>query len=64
MERLGDHDYLVNFIGYAYLQSGPVLVMEYCANGDLVTFLRKHLMSAKQVVSSVWRMIYPGIHLH
>lgn len=53
MECLGDHAYIVNFIGYVELQSGPVLVLEYCANGDLLAFLRKHLMTVKQFVSSV-----------
>lgn len=52
MKKLGGHAHVVNLIGYVPLES-PLIVMEYCANGDLLKYLRTHLQAHKESVKSV-----------
>lgn len=40
MRALGVHPHILGLIGYADVSSGPVLIMEYCAGGDLLRYLR------------------------
>lgn len=35
--------HVVHIIGHAFLDDRPVIVLEYCAKGDLLAFLRKHV---------------------
>ncbi|KAI1727035.1 protein tyrosine kinase domain-containing protein [Ditylenchus destructor] len=41
MKELGYHSRILNIIGCVSSIHNPLLVLEYCANGDLLTFLRK-----------------------
>ena len=52
MKELGVHPHIVNLVGYVPLES-PLIVMEYCANGDLLNYLRTHLSAYKVSVESV-----------
>lgn len=41
MKSLGQHENVVQFIGYSFATSGrPFLVMEYCSRGNLRDYLR------------------------
>lgn len=52
MKDVGSHTHVVNLLGYVPLQS-PLIVLEYCANGDLLAYLRAHLQAHKAAVTSV-----------
>lgn len=41
MRALGFHKHILQLIGYTKTASGPALIMEYCAEGDLLRFLRE-----------------------
>ncbi|KAH7711021.1 Protein F09A5.2 [Aphelenchoides avenae] len=51
MKDIGVHPHVVNLVGYVPLES-PLIVMEYCANGDLMNYLRSHLSAHKESVES------------
>ncbi|KAL0100085.1 hypothetical protein PUN28_019506 [Cardiocondyla obscurior] len=40
MKSAGQHPNIVSLIGYCTLHDKPLLVVEYCSNGDLQTYLR------------------------
>lgn len=42
MKKLGYHAYVVSMLGCVTNPKEPLLIVEYCANGDLLKFLRKH----------------------
>uniref|UniRef100_A0AC34QMY7 Protein kinase domain-containing protein n=1 Tax=Panagrolaimus sp. JU765 TaxID=591449 RepID=A0AC34QMY7_9BILA len=42
MKTLGYHPHVLNMIGCVSSIYDPLLIVEYCANGDLLTMLRKH----------------------
>lgn len=52
------HEHIVHYIGFVNLETGPVMTMEYCSNGDLLSFLREALKSAKTEVFSVVQLKY------
>ncbi|KAH7701884.1 Protein KIN-9 c, partial [Aphelenchoides avenae] len=51
MKDVGRHAHVVGLIGYVPLSS-PLLVLEYCKKGDLLTHLRAHLQTHKEAVAS------------
>lgn len=40
MKSLKFHPHLVCLLGYVQDLANPLLILEYCANGDLLRFLR------------------------
>ena len=40
MRSAGKHPNIVSMIGYCYLETRSLLVVEYCCKGDLQTYLR------------------------
>ena len=42
MKTLGFHPHVLNMIGCVSSLYDPLLIVEYCANGDLLTLLRKN----------------------
>lgn len=40
MQEIGDHPNVVMLFGASYYDVVPVLVLEYCENGDLASYLR------------------------
>lgn len=42
MKELGYHPHVLNFIGCISSVYNPVIILEYCESGDLLTLLRKH----------------------
>lgn len=42
MKRLGYHSHIVSMLGRISDQDVPMLIVEYCSNGDMLQFLRKH----------------------
>lgn len=52
MMDLGSHAHLTSLIGYVD-GALPLIVMEYCAKGDLLKYLRAHLETCKEAVYSV-----------
>lgn len=53
MYNIGEHEHILRLIGHAFDGSNPLLVLEFCANGDLLTFARTHLRTNKHSVYSV-----------
>lgn len=41
MKSLGNHPNIVSLVGYRTIGRYPFLVVEYCPQGDLLSFLRK-----------------------
>lgn len=52
MYQIGGNPHILRLIGHALLNDQPVLVLEYCAKGDLLTFLRKVLHEHKDTVTT------------
>ncbi|KAH7709571.1 Protein F09A5.2 [Aphelenchoides avenae] len=42
MKQLGYHEHIVNLVGCVSNPNDPILVMELCAGGDLLSALRRH----------------------
>lgn len=42
MKELGYHPHILNIIGSVSSTENPLLIVEYCANGDLLNLLRRH----------------------
>jgi serine/threonine protein kinase len=42
MKSLKFHPHLVCLLGYVQETTSPLLILEYCANGDLLQYLRKN----------------------
>ncbi|KAH7711896.1 tyrosine-protein kinase F09A5.2-like [Aphelenchoides avenae] len=51
MKKVGRHCHVVNLVGYVY-SSELLIVIEYCAKGDLHTYLRAHLRPHKDAIVS------------
>lgn len=43
MYMMGQNSHILHLIGHAYIGNNPLLILEYCANGDLLSFLRETL---------------------
>ncbi len=41
MKHLGYHSHLVNMVGCVRNGAKPMLLLEYCCNGDLLRYLRQ-----------------------
>ncbi|KAH7720395.1 kinase domain protein, partial [Aphelenchoides avenae] len=52
MKEIGSHPHVVSFIGYVALEC-PLIVMEYCAEGDLLNYLRTHLQTHKESIAHI-----------
>ncbi|KAH7706010.1 Protein F09A5.2 [Aphelenchoides avenae] len=63
MKELGSHPHIVNFIGHVATEC-PLIVMEYCANGDLLNYLRTHLQSHKESVKNVNEYLQPACYIN
>lgn len=42
MKELGYHPHFVNLVGYVLDINSPLLILEYCAYGDLLTLVRNN----------------------
>jgi serine/threonine protein kinase len=42
MKTLGSHPHVLQMVGFVGSESKPLLLLEYCADGDLLSLLRKH----------------------
>lgn len=42
MKSLKYHPHLICFLGYVPDVISPLLLLEYCSNGDLLHFIREH----------------------
>ncbi|KAH7697208.1 tyrosine-protein kinase receptor torso, partial [Aphelenchoides avenae] len=51
MKKVGRHCHVVNLVGYVY-STELLIVIEYCAKGDLLTYLRAHLRPHKDAIVS------------
>lgn len=40
MKSLNYHPHLVSMLGWVYDERSPMLLVEYCGNGDLLHFVR------------------------
>ncbi|KAI1724915.1 protein tyrosine kinase domain-containing protein [Ditylenchus destructor] len=45
MKELGYHPHILNLIGFVFDEDSPLLVLEYCALGDLLTLIRNNKQS-------------------
>lgn len=53
MYALGQNPHILRLLGHTFLNDDPILVLQFCAKGDLLSFLRRQLKSHKDAVSSV-----------
>lgn len=53
MKTLGYHPHVLNLIGCVSSQYNPLLIVEYCANGDLLRLLRTHREDLIPAVSEI-----------
>lgn len=51
MKELGYHPHILNLIGFVFDEDSPLLVLEYCALGDLLTLIRNNKQSLFEDVS-------------
>ena len=42
MKTLGSHSHVLQMVGYLRTNEKTLLLLEYCADGDLLTLLREH----------------------
>lgn len=42
MKMLKHHANVITFLGYVFSEEHPILILEFCSNGDLLQFLRKN----------------------
>ncbi|KAH7710856.1 fibroblast growth factor receptor 1 [Aphelenchoides avenae] len=52
MQGLQGNPHILHLLGHSLQNEAPVLVLEYCANGDLQTFLREELALHKEAIRS------------
>lgn len=53
MYEFGLNPHILHLIGHLFVENNPLLVLEYCVNGDLLSFLREALRDHKEAVFSV-----------
>lgn len=53
MYSLDDNTHILHLIGHAFVDGNPLLVLEYCDCGDLLSYLRTLLQDYRSVVRSV-----------
>lgn len=58
MYELGRNSHILHLIGHIYVDNNPLLVLEYCVNGDLLSFLREALRDHKEAVFSVALLMF------
>lgn len=67
MKRLGHHPHVISMLGCVSNPYEPLIVVEYCARGDLLKFLRRHKdyvlmvsdLSINRITSeNVFRIVY------
>src|SRR5262249_5710459 len=74
MKVIGTHPNIVNLIGCITTTEFLCLVMEFCSNGDLLSYLRSHrpaekdsnqfsLLSIKQLISFGWQVSFGLEHI-
>ncbi|KAH7712724.1 Fibroblast growth factor receptor 3 [Aphelenchoides avenae] len=49
MHELGSNPHILHLHGHSFVRDSPVLVLEYCENGDLLNFLRRHTTHSNMV---------------
>ena len=49
MKRLGYHAHIVSLLGCISNPDEPMLIVEYCAHGDMLQFLKRNQQSLLQV---------------
>lgn len=59
MKELGEHQHIVHVIGCITTPSNPMLVMEFCDMGDLLTMLRnpQSTLKDKDLISIAWQIV-------
>lgn len=50
MARLGSSKHILGLFGFTYVNDSPAIVVEFCENRDLLTFLRTNLAKHKETV--------------
>ncbi|KAH7703503.1 Fibroblast growth factor receptor 3, partial [Aphelenchoides avenae] len=50
LHEVGPNENLVKPVGYSYMDDEPILVLEYCERGNVLTYLRTHLRDYKTAV--------------
>lgn len=58
LDSLGMHEHVVQKLRVLNLELGPAIALEYCSNGDLLSFLRRSLASPKKEVYSVSAVVW------
>lgn len=53
MYSLDSNSHILKIVGHSFIRGNPVLVMEHCTNGDLLSFIRANLSDYKKAVHSV-----------
>lgn len=60
MKKLGYHPHILGMIGCITATSMPLIVLDCCENGDLLSWIRKHKYSAElrpeQLLSMAWQI--------
>lgn len=53
MQQLGSSKCILGVFGFTYVDGSPAIVVEYCENRDLLSFLRTNLAKHKEIVGKV-----------
>lgn len=55
MTQLGSNTHVIDLVGQFTVDDTPVFVLEYCARGNLRTYLRQMLPAYKESLEYVWK---------